>query len=195
MLSGKKCCTILLVWLLMRVCAFAQTATWQGYTIDSQLTVRFSVEPQELDVPQTMAANNAPSKQESQVLASRAFRAEDAVATYVLVSIPLAGNSYFASPPAERESYLKKRSIPLMVMQMRGELLAQKVNIQPGLDSFTIKLRVLGANGSPVVKYVRVLTEKQRIYQLYFMPKDGSGVEGASQRAMFLDSLTFAPGK
>lgn len=195
MLGKEKYYAILLGFLSISICAVAQISTWKDYAIDQHLTVRFPVKPQELDVPQTMAANNSPNKIEPQALASKAFRAEDAVATYILVSIPLADNNRFTTSPTERETYLKNRGIPLMIAQMHGELLMQKISVRPGLDSFTIKLRVLSSDGSPRVKYVRVLTIERRIYQLYFIPKDNLSEDGAAQRATFFDALTIAPGK
>ena len=111
---------VLLWYLLLSAPAIAQTPAWKGYAIDQLLTVRFPVAPQELDVPQTMAANDSPNKSERQVQASRAFRAEDAVATYILVSIPFTDTSYFSEPVSVREAHTKSRSIPLMMMQTRG---------------------------------------------------------------------------
>jgi hypothetical protein len=142
-----------------------------------------------------MATNDSPNKSEPQVLASRAFRAEDAVATYILVSIPLTDTSYFNEHTSVREAHTKNRSIPLMMVQTRGELLEQTVSIQPGLDSFTVKFRVLTSDGSPSVKYVRVLTVKQRIYQIYFIPKDKSGKVGAAQRVQFFNTVIRPQGK
>jgi len=184
---------LVLLWcLLFSTPAIAQTPAWKSYAIDQRLIVRFPVAPQELDVPQTMAANNSPNKDEPQVLAAQAFRAEDAVANYILVSIPIADTTYFLQPTSARDAHTKSRSIPLMMAQTHGELLEQTVSTQPGLDSFTVKFRVLTPDGSPSVKYARVLTVKQRIYQLYFLPKDKSGKIGTAERAQFFDAVVLA---
>ena len=181
--------------LVLSALATAQVPAWKGYAIDQRLTVRFPVAPQELNVPQTMAAHDSPRKNEPQVLASRAFRAEDAIATYILVSIPLTDTSYFNQPAPARETYTKSRGIGFMMAQLHGELLEQTVSTQPGLDSFTVKFRVLTSDGSPGVKYVRVLTVQQRIYQLFFIPKDKSGKAGATQRAQFFSTAIQGPGR
>jgi hypothetical protein len=152
---------LLLLWcLLIGGPATAQTPPWKAYIIDQRLTVSFPVAPQELDVPQTMAANNLPNKDESQVLAAQAFRAEDAVANYILVSIPITDTTYFLQPASARDAHTKSRSIPLMMVQTHGELLEQTVSTQPSLDSFTVKFCALTTDGSHSVKYVRVLTVK-----------------------------------
>lgn len=82
-----------------------------------------------------------------------------------------------------------------VMVQTQGELLEQTVSTQPGLDSFTVKFRALIQDGSPSVKYVRVLTVKQRVYQLYFIPKDKSGKVGTAQRTQFFDGVTLAKSK
>jgi hypothetical protein len=187
---------LVLSWfLLLSAPTIAQTPVWKSYAIDKRLTVRFPVAPQELDVPQTMAANSSPNKNEPQVLAAQAFRAEDAVANYILVSIPIADTTYFLQPASARDAHTKNRSIPLMMAQTHGELLEQTVSTQPGLDSFTVKFRALTSDGSPSVKYVRVLTVKQRIYQLYFIPKDKAGKIGTVQRTQFFDGVILAKNK
>jgi hypothetical protein len=184
---------LLLLWcLILSTPAIAQTSVWQGYAIYKRFTVRFPVAPQELDVPQTMAANNSPKKNDPQVLAAQAFRAEDAVANYILVSIPIADTTYFLQPASARDAHTKSRSIPLIMAQTHGELLEQTVSTQPGLDSFTVKFRALTSDGSPSLKFVRVLTVKQRIYQLYFIPKDKSGKIGTAQRTQFFNTIVQA---
>jgi hypothetical protein len=181
--------------LLLSRPAIAQVQSWQAYPIDTQLTVRFPQPPQEMDIPGTMAANNNSQSDSPQVQASRAFRAEDATALYILVSIPLSESPQWAVPIAEREAYYRNRSIPLLMAQTHGELLEQAVIAKPNLDSFTVKFRALTTDGAPGVKYVRVLTSKQRLYQLYFIPKDKVGTKGTAQRTQFFDAFTFVQGK
>jgi len=190
-----KHCLVLLWCLIVNIPTLAQTPVWKSYTIDQRLTVQFPVAPQELDVPQKVVANKSPNKYKSQILASRAFRADDVVATYTLVSIPLTDTSYFSQLKPVREAYIKSRGISLMMAQMHAELLEQTVSIQPGLDSFTVKFRVLTGDGSPSVKYVRVLTMKRRIYQLFFIPKDKTGKIGTEQRVQFFNATIRAPSK
>lgn len=104
---------LVLPWyLLLSAPVIAQTPAWKSYAIDKRLTVRFPVTPQEIDVPQTMAAKDSPNKNEPQALTAQAFQAEDAVANYILVSIPITDTTYFLQPASMRETHTKSRIFP-----------------------------------------------------------------------------------
>jgi hypothetical protein len=77
---------------------------------------------------------------------------------------------------------------------MHGELLAQTVQATPKLDSFTLKVRTLGGDGTPAIRYVRVLTIDTRICQLYFIPKDRTGKVGEAQRTEFFEGFNLTHG-
>ena len=182
-------CYVLLFFLLLQKPAAAQQQPWESYPIDNQLAIRFPTAPEELSVPGTMSANGSPNKDNPQAQASRAFRAEDSTAIYIVVSIPFTDSLYLAQPVSQRENYYRTRSIPQMMTQAHGEMLEQEIGTKVSMDSFTIKYRVSTADGKSRVKYARVLTTNRRIYQLYFVPKDTTGEKGSIQRTQFFDVL------
>jgi hypothetical protein len=167
----------------------AQQARWPVFAVDKQLTLRFPAQPQEMDVPSTMAAFDAPTRNTPRVQQARAFRFEDALATYVLVCVPVFEAPKLSPSFSVRSSYYKSRVIPLLISQAHGQLLAQHIGQQQGTDVVTLQYRALDATGSPTVKYLRMLTIGQTVYQLYFVPKDKTGANCKVQRSRFFDSI------
>ncbi|WP_151088305.1 hypothetical protein [Hymenobacter baengnokdamensis] len=161
--------------------------------IDSHLQVRVPMATQEMDVPATMAAAHAPNQRDPQIQAARAFRGEDAAATYVVIIVPFSGVTQMLAEAAARLDYYKNRLIPMLVTKARGELLAQSVSTKRGLDILTIKFRALSGAGVPVVKYMRVLSVGTAIYELFFTPKDGTGQNCVAQREQFFETLLITP--
>ena len=78
-----------------------------------------------------------------------------------------------------------------MVSHARGQLLEQEVSQKNGLDLITVKYRVLGPTGSPIVKYMRMSTVERVIYQLSFVPKDKTGATSTAQRIRFFNSFSI----
>jgi len=169
--------------------AQAQEARWKLLKLDSHLRVQVPIATQEMDVPATMAAAKAPNQRDPQVQAARAFRGEDAAATYVVVVVPFSGVTQLPAEAAARLDYYKNRLVPMLVTKARGELLAQSVSAKKGVDILTIKFRALNGAGIPVVKYMRVFSVGTAIYELFFTAKDGTDQQGAAQREQFFETL------
>ena len=182
---------LLLACLLLSGAGTSQTTRWTPFRVDKLITVSFPTPPQEMDIPRSMAATDFPNRNDPQVLAARGFVAEDAVATYALVCVPL--KEAPALPPtfAARAAYYRARTIPLLVSHARGQLLEQEVSQKNGLDLITVKYRVLGPTGSPIVKYMRMSTVERVIYQLSFVPKDKTGATSTAQRIRFFNSFSI----
>ena len=180
---------LLLAYLLLSGVGTAQTTRWTPFRVDKLITVSFPTPPQEMDIPRSMAATDFPNRNDPQVLSARGFVAEDAVATYGLVCVPL--KEAPALPPtfAARAAYYRARTIPLLVSHARGQLLEQEISPAAGFDLITIKYRTLGPTGSPVVKYLRMSTVVSTIYQLHFVPKDQTGAASTAQRTRFFNSF------
>lgn len=192
-LISKSCIIPLACLLLLAKTCAAQRPGWAYFQVDKRVTVNFPKTVREMDIPRTMAAADAPAATTPQVLTSRGFKAEDEVAIYLLICIPL--KEVPALPPTftERANYYRTHTIPLLVAHARGVLMGQEISSAGGLDLITVKYQVLGPTGSPTVKYLRMTTVGRMIYQLFFVPKDRVGTTSATQRIRFFDSFRVGP--
>ncbi|QNE41988.1 hypothetical protein F1C16_20395 (plasmid) [Hymenobacter sp. NBH84] len=162
-----------------------QRPTWQVYPIDQQLAVYLPAPPRELDVPKTMAVLKPKQQLDPKMKASQGFVAEDKVALYTVIKVPLDKPAELPSTYAERVAYYKARTIPILTAQR--ELLAQEISSKDGVDLVTVKTRGFDPTGSVQVKYVRMLTIGKAVYQLHFTPLDKRGDQCAAQRQKFFD--------
>jgi hypothetical protein len=120
-------------WLLLAIgTAHAQAAQWKFIKVDANIRIQVPAATQEMDIPATLAAANAPIQRDPQVRASRAFRGEDAVATYALVVIPFSGITSMPIDAAARLAYYKNRLVPMLVAKAHGELLTQSFSTKKG---------------------------------------------------------------
>jgi hypothetical protein len=77
----------------------------------------------------------------------------------------------------------------MLVASAHGELITQSVSTRSGVEMLTIKFQALGRAGISVVKYMRVFSRGQAIYEMFFIPKDGTGQNCASQRNHFFETV------
>ncbi len=176
---------------LLSMAVEAQSGHWVLVRVDQQVSINFPKGAQEMDIPATLAAADAPNQHEPQAQASRAFRSEDAAATYVVIIVPFSGKSQVPSNLVSREAYYKNRLAPMLVARAHGELLASSSSEKNGVDILTIKFRVLGIGGGPVVKYMQTFTIGRSIYELFFAPKDGIGEACVAERHRFFDTVAI----
>lgn len=188
---------LLYLLLLLSLSAEAQLGLgrWILVRVHHQLSINFPKAAQEMDIPATLAAADAPNQHDPQAQASRAFRSEDAAAVYVVIIVPFSGKYQVPSNLASREAYYKNRLAPMLVARAHGELLAHSGSKKNGVDILTIKFRVLGAGGRPVVKYMQTFTVGRSIYELFFAPKDGIGETCVAERHRFFDTVVITPQK
>lgn len=184
---------IILNWLLLAIGAQTPLVPWKFLKVDTHLKIQLPIAAQEMDIPSTMAAADAPNQHDPQVQASRAFRGEDPAAVYILVVVPFSGVTHMPTDAAARLDYYKSRLVPMLVARAHGELLTQSVSIKKGVEILTIKFQALSRGGVPVVKYMRVFSVGQMIYELFFIPKDGTGQNCADQRNRYFETLIITP--
>jgi hypothetical protein len=98
-------CSVLSWFLVIISTAQAQSAHWESVKVDTHLTVQLPLAAQEIDIPATLSAASVPNQQDAQGQTSRAFRGEDAVATYVMVIVPFSGVTYMPADAAGRMHY------------------------------------------------------------------------------------------
>ena len=112
-----KCYGLLLCCYFLSGSAPGQRPTWQVYPIDQQLAVYLPAPPRELDVPKTMAVLKPKQKLDPKMKASQGFIAEDEVAMYTVIKVPLDKPAELPSSYAERVAYYKARTIPILTAQ------------------------------------------------------------------------------
>lgn len=167
----------------------AQQEVWQLVRINSHVAIQLPTSTQELDVPATMKAADAPNRDDPRTQTSRAFRGEDKAAIYIVTVVPFSGDAPLSTDSIARVNYYKSRLIPMLMTRAHGSALAQASTMKNGIPILTVKYQVLNSSGIPVVKYMQTFTVKQLIYELFFVPKDGVGQSCIVQRNRFFNPL------
>ncbi|WP_380284202.1 hypothetical protein [Hymenobacter rubripertinctus] len=113
--------------------------------------MQLPAQPQEMDVPGTMAAAVPARRQDAMMQNSQAYVLRDTNAVYVVIKIPLAKEPTLAPTFEARKSYYTGRAIPLMLGTDYPNLLEQSVTEQDGVDIITVKHKVINADGALVI--------------------------------------------
>ena len=165
-----------------------QISKWSVFKVDNAISVLLPSKVFEMDVPKSMAANGHESASEPMVQKSQAYRAEDKVAIYVVVKIPLDEIPAIPASPNELQKFYARQA-GLIVARARGQLIQQFIVRKPKLDILYVKYKQLDSTGIPVTRHMANCVIGKNIYQFYFSPKNSANNWHEGQSKRFLNSI------